>query len=187
MQVSTPVPAPGGPAGRVRVMIRPLRHQVGASRMVAKPYSRVPPPTASPSTATVSSDANSFVFHDVSGRRWSRIKRVMFAVAAALVVIIGAVLLALTHVAPGRAQSFSSLVPQQVPDWPIRNSAGADTPAKASGPGPAAPPGGARLQPNSASTPKPSPTLSPTTAPTPTARATPRPKRTRPPLVPNFF
>lgn len=168
-------------------MIRPLRYQVGAPRMAAKPRSWEDKRTAPPSTAAASPDAGSFVFHDASGHRWSRIKRVLFAAAAALAVIGGAVLLALTHVAPGRAPSFALTGPQHVPNWPVRSSAGPATPAQLEAPSPAGSQGGTLPQTKApasgAATPAPSVTSPPTAAPTPTARPTPRPRRTKPPLA----
>ena len=83
-------------------------------------------------------DGTPFVFHDAAGRRWSRIKRITFGATVALVVLAGAVVLGVTHVAPGRAPWFHATVPQPMPDWPARDaggdpSSGAAVPAQPSG------------------------------------------------------
>jgi len=170
-------------------MIGPLRYQVGAPQTAAKPHGWREQRTAPPSAAVASPATGSFVFHDASGQRWSRIKRVIFAAAAAVAVIGGAVLLALTHVAPGRAPSFAATGPQQVLNWPVRSSAGDATPLQLGAPSPAGRQGGTSQQPKAVagggSSPAPSLTSPPTPAPTPTFRPTPRPKRTKPPLVPH--
>jgi hypothetical protein len=121
-------------------------------------------------------DTTPFVFHDASGRRWSRIKRIALAVAAALVVLGCGVLVAVATVAPGRAPLVSAIAPPQVPDWPIRGPGGATVPlpggAAGSVPGRqqapvagAAPSPGASLQPSP--TPKNPPHRRPKPTPTP--------------------
>src|SRR5262249_7115196 len=94
--VVAPAPLLKPPGDEVYAMIGPLRYQVGAPQTAAKPHGWREQRTAPPSAAVASPATGSFVFHDASGQRWSRIKRVIFAAAAAVAVIGGAVLLALT-------------------------------------------------------------------------------------------
>ena len=79
---------------------------------------------ASASPAIASVDGTPFVFHDAAGRRWSRIKRTTLGVAVALVALAGAVVLAVTHVAPGKAPWFHTTTAQPVSDWPARAAGG---------------------------------------------------------------
>src|SRR5262249_32334522 len=79
-----------------------------------------PFPVGGAPPAARSAEGAPFVFHDAAGRRWPRIKRVVLAAAVALVALIGAVLLAAAHVAPGKAPWFSATAPQPVSDLPGR-------------------------------------------------------------------
>src|SRR5215472_3927675 len=149
----------------------------------AEPRSRAALSMASASPAIASVDGTPFVFHDVAGRRWSRIKRIAVGAAVALVVLVGAVLLAVTHVAPGKAPWFHATAGQPVSDWPARGAGGDPSPA----PGP---PGGvsARLAAGAAGT---QTQATPTTTGGPSSKPshgppTPKPKRTKPPLFPPF-
>jgi len=166
--------------------VGPLSAGTRAAARSASAASPVIRPLASHRSPSLS-DAGPFVFHDASGRRWSRIKRFIFMVAALLLVAGGVVLLAVTHVAPGRAPSFSTSIPQQVPNWPFRDPGNLATdgpsaaarPAVAVGPAQRQPPPGATI----ASPPTPSTGLSATPIPTPNPRPTPKPKRTKPPFA----
>jgi len=169
-------------------VIRPLAsHHAGEPRMVANSPSSASPAMRSPSTAVAPADAGPFVFHDASGRRWSRIKRFMFMVAALLFVAGGVVLLAVTQVAPGRAPSFSTSIPHQVPDWPFRDPGNSATDGPSTAARPAVAVGPAQRQPPPSATialpPTPSTGLSATPIPTPNPRPTPKPKRTKPPFA----
>src|SRR5215467_706884 len=122
-------------------------------------------------------DNSSFVFHDATGRRWSRVKRVAFAAGATLLVLGGGVAIAVTQIAPGRAPSlFSATAPEQLHDWPVRDSGGASTitPSVAPQPTPAA---------NQPAASRSSPGGSPAATATPSLAATsrPKPRKTRPP------
>ena len=127
-------------------------------------------------TGAGTTDAAPFVFHDAGGRRWPRIKRISLTAAAALIVLAGAVVLAVTHVAPGRAPLFSGAAAPRVPDWPLRESgpAPAGPAAPAAGPGTRA--GAAQPQPTAAGVASPSLSL----RPTPPATGSLKPKRPRP-------
>jgi hypothetical protein len=140
------------------------------------------PATASVSTAETSLDAPAFVFHDIGGRRWPRIKRTTLVVGAVLVAVAGAVLLAVANVAPGRApfSRGSAGIPQQVSDWPVRSPN--DAPASTSGTGPPAQVGPAQAQARPGAMSIPSPASSARPSPAPFAR--PSPKKTKPPVRP---
>ena len=105
----------------------------------------------------------------------------------ALVLLVGAVLLAAAHVAPGKAPWFSATAPQQVPNWPAR-AAGGDPSAGpavvAGGPGGGA---GTAAAPATGLTPAtPTATLGPSPRPSHGPQSTPRPKKTKPPFFPPF-
>jgi len=140
-------------------------------------------PWTPPSTATAlgaieppQEDAP-FVFHDPAGRRWSRIKRAGLVGAAALLVVGGGVLLAVTRVAPGRAPAFAGVPAQPVPDWQTRDSSGAPVPPNGAVPTAAPDPGAKRAAAASTADPaaRPTPTPRPTKRPSPTPRRTPLP------------
>ena|SRR5215510_9322988 len=138
---------------------------------------------ASASPAIASVDGTPFVFHDAAGRRWSRIKRIAVGAAVALVVLAGAALLAVTHVAPGKAPWFHATAGQPVSDWPAR-AAGGDPSSVPGPPGgvstrPAA--GAAGTQTQATPTITGGPSSKPSHGP-----PTPKPKRTKPPLFPPF-
>src|SRR5215831_10880464 len=121
-------------------------------------------------------DNSSFVFHDATGRRWSRVKRVAFAAAATLLVLGGGVAIAVTQIAPGRAPSlFSATAPEQLHNWPVRDSGGASTIT----PSVAQPTPAANQPAASRSSPAGSPAA--TARPSPAATSRPKPRRTRPP------
>ena len=122
-------------------------------------------------------DAAPFVFHDASGRRWSRIKRVAMVVAAAAVVLGGGVLVAVATSAPGRAPFFSAPGPQQVPDWQVRDGGGAGAPGQAA----ASAPGGVPARPGASAAPAPAGSLQTSPAPSPT----PKNPRRRPKPTPS--
>jgi len=99
----------------------------------------------------------------------------MFMVAAVLVVLGGAVLLAVTHVAPGRAPSFSTSIPQQVPDWPFRDPSNLATGGPSAAARPAAEVGPAQPQPkpNATIALPPTPSIRLSATPTPTCAVYP--------------
>src|SRR5215472_5737919 len=148
--------------------------------MGVQPHSWARPPVGRAAPAARSTEDTPFVFHDAAGRRWSRIKRIALGAAMALVLLVGAVLLAAAHVAPGKAPWFSATAPQQVPNWPAR--AGGDPSA-----GPAVGAGGTAAAPATGLTPAtPTATLGPSPRPSHGPQSTPRPKKTKPPFFPPF-
>lgn len=80
-----------------------------------------PPPTSGVLGAIEPEQDASFVFHDPAGRRWSRIKRPAMAGAAALLVVGGGVVMAVTRMATSRAQALAAVQSQPVPDWQVRD------------------------------------------------------------------
>ena len=159
--------------------------QARSAQAWAEPRSRAALSMGSASPATASVDGTPFVFHDAAGRRWSRIKRITFGATVALVRLVGAVVLGVTHVAPGRAPWFHATVPQPVPDWPARDAGGDPSSGAAV---PARPSGGAAISGGPAVTQaQPPPTATGGPSPRPShGPPTPKPKRTRPPLFPPF-
>src|SRR5215472_1523082 len=154
--------------------------------MGVQPYSWARPPVGRAAPAARSTEDTPFVFHDAAGRRWSRIKRMVLGAAMAVVVLVGAVLLAAAHVAPGKAPWFSATAPQQVPNWPAR--AGGDPSAGpavvAGGPGGGA---GTAAAPATGLTPAtPTATLGPSPRPSHGPQYPQKPKKTKPPFFPPF-
>jgi hypothetical protein len=66
----------------------------------------------------------SFVFEDVTGRRWPRVKRIVLVMAGLGAVATAGLAFALLSVAPGRSSPWSQAVglAEQVRDWPQRGS-----------------------------------------------------------------
>jgi len=130
-----------------------------------------PPPVSSALGAIEPEQDASFVFHDPAGRRWSRIKRLALVGAAALLVVGGGVVVAITRMAPGRAQALTAVPSQLVPDWQVRDP-GSAPPAAAAPPTSLAGPAG--QSPAPAPTGQVSPTPSQKPSPTPSKRPSPR-------------
>jgi hypothetical protein len=134
------------------------------------PHRLRPDRHAAPAAEPVA-DAAPFIFHDATGTRWPRIKRIALIAAAALIVVVAVVVLAVTHLVPGSAPAFSTLVPQPVQDWQLRGPAATPAPQPAAGAAPAqstSPPAG---QPR------------PTPRPTPSLTTRPKPRPTHPPIL----
>ncbi|HKA11675.1 MAG TPA: hypothetical protein VKI99_14540, partial [Candidatus Dormibacteraeota bacterium] len=169
-------------------VIEPAAPYARSPQVGVEPSSWAPFPVGGAPPAARSAEGAPFVFHDAAGRRWPRIKRVVLAAAVALVALIGAVLLAAAHVAPGKAPWFSATAPQPVSDWPGRAAAGDPS---AGPPGVAARPGGIAAGPATGAVggqgqPAPSATLGPSPKPSHGPPSTPRPKKTKPPFFPPF-